>query len=78
MRGRERGRGREKESRKKRSGASNKQGDKSNNIDKYAWHKDNSGGVLQKVGLKNPNLYGIYDMHGNAAEWVLDSYDPTV
>lgn len=52
-------------------------GDKSNNIDKYAWHKDNSGGVLQKVGLKNPNLYGIYDMHGNAAEWVLDSYDPT-
>ena len=51
-------------------------GEKSTNIDAFAWHVGNSGGFLQKVGLKNPNSYGLYDMHGNAAEWVLDSYDP--
>lgn len=44
-------------------------------IGDYAWYADNSGDLLQKGGQKKPNAYGLYDMHGNAAEWVLDSYD---
>ena len=32
----------------------------------------NSKNVLQPVGKKQPNAWGIYDMHGNAGEWCLD------
>ena len=39
-------------------------------------HKGNSSGTVKRIKLKKPNQYGLYDMHGNAAEWVLDSYDP--
>ena len=42
----------------------------------FAWHKGNSSGTIKRIKLKKPNQYGLYDMHGNAAEWVLDSYDP--
>ena len=44
-------------------------------IKRYAWYKKNSDGKLQKGGLKEPNALGLYDMHGNAAEWVLDYYN---
>lgn len=43
-------------------------------IKQYGWFKENSNGEIKKGGLKQPNLWNLYDMHGNAAEWVLDSY----
>ena len=47
-------------------------------IDEIAWYKYNSaiGGVRQThpVGLKKPNAWGLYDMHGNVLELCLDQF----
>ncbi len=47
-----------------------------NALEDYAWFFDNSNSKYQKVGKKKPNAWGLYDMHGNVTEWVLDQYAP--
>ena len=51
-------------------------GDDPKRLDDYAWYFDNAEDRYQKVGRKKPNAWGLYDMHGNVSEWVLDAYTP--
>ncbi|MDP6946600.1 MAG: SUMF1/EgtB/PvdO family nonheme iron enzyme, partial [Myxococcota bacterium] len=39
----------------------------------YAWYcVNNTPNGTKEVGLKKPNGFGLFDMHGNAGEWVAD------
>ncbi len=50
-------------------------GDDPTQLDEYAWYFDNGDDTYHPVGQKRPNAWGLYDMHGNVAEMVLDQYE---
>ncbi|QDU89806.1 Serine/threonine-protein kinase pkn1 [Pirellulimonas nuda] len=58
------------------SGAAYAFGDGAEQLNQHAWHAGNSDEATHPVGQKRPNAWGLYDMHGNACEWVLDAYTP--
>ena len=38
------------------------------------WHAGNSGRQYQQVARLEANAWGLFDLHGNVAEWTLDAY----
>ena len=49
-------------------------GNLESDLDTVAWYMANSASNLQPVGLKKPNAFGLFDMHGNALQWCQDTF----
>ena len=53
-------------------------GNTERDLDRTGWYIGNSGGRTHPVRQKEPNAWGLYDMHGNVFEFCEDSFVPAM